>query len=127
MAARFGIGYRFDAAAIDADGFSPEAALLFKQLGTAPPCRRLTLVADRREGGAVVLAGPTAMAVYRKLQGVETFTGIVAVAPPSLSWNLVGQPRAMATLVDPDGEINGPCVILTPGEWLADMQQYDDE
>lgn len=127
FAARMGIAYRIDAADVDADKFCPEAALLFKQLATLPPCRRLTLVADRREGGAVVAAGPTAMAVYRKLRGIKTFTGLVQVSPPSLAWHMVDESFAMAKLVDPDGDIDGPCVILSPGEFLSEMQKYDRE
>lgn len=65
------------------------------------------------------------MAVYRDKDGVSTFTGLVRVPIPSRSWAALDYKDCFALLADTDGDLEGPCTILTPAEWMHMMRDYD--
>jgi len=127
LAARFGVGYQLQSVVPDPDGAFPEVGKLLGGLATTPACLRLALIADRRDDGQVLAGGEEGTrGLWRKRNGRDCFTGLVALpSPPSYKWSLVEQPRAIARLVDPEGDILGKCVILSPGEALDAMREYD--
>eukprot|EP01052_Picozoa_sp_SAG31_P051653 SAG31_NODE_12367_length_947_cov_0.801887_1_plen_109_part_00 len=64
-----------------------------------------------------------AMAVYRKLNGSYVFTGLIQT-PPSPIWSSIGSEVGFAR---PHGvDIEGPCVMITPDDFMAEMSKYDD-
>ena len=77
--------------------------------------------------GKVLPGGPQGMtmALWRKKNGLDVFTGIVQWPAPSRSWQHANIPGTMARLVDPQGRIEGPCTILTPKEFIDAMAEYD--
>ena len=74
----------------------------------------------------VLSGGPQGtVAVWRQKGGRDVFTGIVKWPVPSQSWRDAGFPGSMARLVDPEGDLMGPCRILTPQEFVEAMAEYD--
>jgi hypothetical protein len=127
FAERFGVWYVLQSVAPDPDNAFPEVGKLLRGLATTPACLRVALVADRRDNGEVLAGGEAGTrALWRKRDGRDVFTGMVALpSPPSQKWLLTEQPCAIAQLVDPEGDILGKCVILSPGEALEAMREYD--
>jgi len=82
------------------------------------------LVADLREG--VLLDGlKNGLAIYRDKDGKSTFTGYVRLPTPSNSWYSWGINHCVARLDDVDGDLEGPCTIVTPAEFMLAMRDYD--
>jgi len=93
---------------------------------TVPPTLALRLLVDSREG--VVLKGvpePEPFAIWCKKDGRDVFTGLVRLPFPSKSFSALDMQFSVARLVDPAGALDGDRVILSPGEFMAELAQYD--
>lgn len=90
-----------------------------------PKALTLELVADMREGVLLSKGFKAGLAVYRNKNGVSTFTGLVRVPIPSRSWAAHNYQFCHARLADYDGDLEGPCTIITPAEYMDVIRDYD--
>ena len=62
--------------------------------------------------------------LWRTINGQDVFTGIfIQYDNVASEWTLLGRPNAYK-LVDKDN-INGEAILLTPEQFLSEMEQYD--
>ena len=131
FAARFEVGYEIVyGASPPEESITARLRALAVGAGHAradnPTAAVFQFVADVREG--VLLPGPNhaAEAVKHRKNGEEIFfDGYVRLPVPSLSWQLTGMEFSMARLEDKEGDVIGPCRIVPPDVYMAEMGQYE--
>jgi hypothetical protein len=79
---------------------------------------------DVREN--VVLAGVKGVAIWRRRNGEEVFTGLVRTPLPPVSWQEAGFEFGAVRLVDRAGPLDGECRVISPEAFLKIMRRYDD-
>ena len=67
----------------------------------------------------------TTLMLWRKKNGEDTFTGCIMIQEPdtNTAWTDIGRPN-IYKLKD-FNNIDGPRTLLTPREFVSEMQQYD--
>lgn len=127
-AARYGVGYRVDELCPPGeDTVHHKFAVMGAKYRAddTPPFVMLSLAVDVRDDRDLPGGVPGTMAVWRKRGGVPCFTGIVQIPLPSPNWQQVDKSISFARLLDTSGDIDGPCRILSPAGFLAEIQQFD--
>lgn len=126
----YGIGYRIDIAP-DVDG-SPLYEFLRDnrtpnlKKSDVPFAMQLEFVTDVRDDVILSFGIKGGLALWRKKDGVKTFTGLVRCPIPSPNWAAAGRDYCLVEMLDPDtDDLESACRVVTPAEAMEIFSEFD--